>query len=83
MLLRCLKSIKRSIKEVPLVKWKVITKSKEEGGWGLKNIHYFGNYLVEKILWRAISREILWRYSLEVYKPKDNNRLDHESKEVY
>jgi hypothetical protein len=25
----------------PLAQWKIITKPKDEGGWGLKNIHFF------------------------------------------
>jgi hypothetical protein len=30
---------------IPYVKWKYIAKPKEEGGWGLKNIHLFGNVI--------------------------------------
>jgi hypothetical protein len=43
--------------EICLVKWKNIAKPKEEGGWGLKNIHFFGNSLAAKSLWRVIKSE--------------------------
>jgi hypothetical protein len=32
---------RKEIKEIPPMKGKLVAKPKEEGGWGLKNIHFF------------------------------------------
>jgi hypothetical protein len=39
---------KKQTEGIPLVKWKAIAKPKEEGGWVLKNIYYFGKSLAAK-----------------------------------
>jgi hypothetical protein len=36
-----------------------ISKTSYEGGWGLKQIHYFGKYLAIKGLWNLVSKESL------------------------
>lgn len=46
---------------IPLVKWQSLSKHKEVGRWGLENIHYFGQGLVAKRLWKIISNKGLWR----------------------
>jgi hypothetical protein len=49
---------------IPLVKWQAITKPNEMGGWGLKNIYYFGKSLVVKSVWRLIFKDGLWNWIL-------------------
>lgn len=44
-----------------MVKWRKLTKPKEDGGWGLKNIHLFRMALAAKSLWRLMHNEGLWR----------------------
>jgi hypothetical protein len=45
---------------IPLVSWKILAKPKKGGGWGLKNIHLFGQALTVKSLWRLLFNEGLW-----------------------
>jgi len=39
---------KKENDDLSWVKWKYITKPKEEGGLGLKNIHHFGKVFAKK-----------------------------------
>jgi hypothetical protein len=57
-------SCKEELK-IPLVKWKTIAKSKEEGGWALKGIHLFDTTLVAKSLWTTLVRDGLWKKIIE------------------
>jgi hypothetical protein len=45
---------KREKECIPLVKWKKFGKPKVVGGWGLKNIHLFGQVLATKSVWRLL-----------------------------
>jgi hypothetical protein len=56
---------KKESKGIPLVRWKNILKFEEDGGWGLKNIHYFGNTLETKSLWRKLKLDCLWKLIIE------------------
>jgi hypothetical protein len=41
---RCFKFLwtgERKKEGIPLVKWQILAKPKDEGGWGLKNAHHF------------------------------------------
>jgi hypothetical protein len=38
-------------------KWKKLTKPKEEGGWGLNNVHLFGQASTTKNHWRMLRNE--------------------------
>jgi hypothetical protein len=42
--------LKREKEGIPLVKWSKLAKPKESEGWGLKNIHFFGQALAAKSL---------------------------------
>jgi hypothetical protein len=39
---------------IHLVNWKRIAKPKKIGGWGIKNIFWFGKALATKSLWRCL-----------------------------
>jgi hypothetical protein len=53
--------VKKKFEGIPLVKWKNIAKPREEVGWGLKNINYFGKPLATKSMWRVLTKEGLWK----------------------
>jgi hypothetical protein len=40
-----------------LVRWRTLPKPKEDGGWGLKNIYFFGQTLAAKSSQRMINHE--------------------------
>ena len=44
----------------PWVAWDKITKPKEWGGWGIKNLPSFSKSLAAKLAWRLISSDYLW-----------------------
>ena len=44
----------------PWVAWDKISKPKEWGGWGIKNLASFAKSLATKLAWRLISTESLW-----------------------
>jgi hypothetical protein len=43
-----------------LANWDSISGPKAIGGWGLKNIFWFGNPLSLKIIWGVLARNGLW-----------------------
>lgn len=43
----------------------MIAKPKEDGGWGLKELHTFGSALVAKSIWKFISKEGKWQSILK------------------
>jgi len=53
--------IGKNIKEgVHLINWRKLAKPKKVGGWGIKNIFFFGKSLAAKILWRRLNIPGLW-----------------------
>jgi hypothetical protein len=51
----------KKIKEgVHLINWRKIAKPKKVGGWGIKNIFFFGKALAAKSLWRCLNVPGLW-----------------------
>ena len=44
----------------PWVAWDKITRPKEWGGWGIKNLPSFSKSLAAKLAWHLISTESLW-----------------------
>lgn len=53
--------------KISLVKWQAITRPKEEGGLGLKNVHLFRISLAAKNLQRILTKDSLWRIIEEKY----------------
>jgi hypothetical protein len=51
---------KKEKESIHLVDWKRIAKPKKKGGWGIKNIFYFGKALLAKSLWRSLMIPGLW-----------------------
>ena len=45
---------------IHLVRWDSLARSKKLGGWGIKNIFYFGKALTAKSLWRSLFSDNLW-----------------------
>jgi hypothetical protein len=45
---------------MPWIEWETLATPKLQGGWGLKNIHRFSKFLVDKVGWRLITIEIPW-----------------------
>lgn len=41
------------------MKWKKLARTKEDGGWGFRDIHLFGADLVTKFLWILLHIEAL------------------------
>jgi hypothetical protein len=41
-----------------LAKWDMITKPKDLGGWGIRNLDWFGRALAAKSLWRAFLDQV-------------------------
>lgn len=44
-----------------LVKWKTLSKPMCYGGWGVKNVFYFGKALSAKSLWRGLLGQGIWK----------------------
>jgi hypothetical protein len=42
----------------------ILSKPKNSGGWGLKDIVVFGQSLAAKSLWVFLTRDSLWRHIL-------------------
>jgi hypothetical protein len=51
---------KKEKESIHLVNWKRIAKPKKKGGWGIKNIFWFGKSLATKSLWRSLMVLGLW-----------------------
>ena len=61
-----LRGSKNVDKSIAWIKWEVVTKSKKQGGLGIRNIYEFNKALVSKWRWRAINeKEALWVRVLE------------------
>ena len=62
---------------IDLVKWKTLSKPKNLGGWGIKNLELFSKALAAKSLWRLIKNpDKLWRKFIVTKYYPDNNILE-------
>lgn len=56
--------------------WDSLAKPKEYGGWGLKNIFYFGNALTTKSLWRSPFSKGQWSEVIKAKYMKNEDLVD-------
>lgn len=60
----------------PLVKWKMMTKPKKLGGWGLKELFLFGHALASKSPWRFLFDNGLWGTMIKLKYLKNHSVVD-------
>jgi len=79
---------KKDSQVTPWVKWEILARPKDRGGWGLKNIFLFSKALAAKVGWRLLSSSSLWqKVVVEKYIAPDSleawiRKLDKNSKGI-
>lgn len=50
---------------IHLEKWELLSQPKCLGGWGFKNLYWFGLALTMKSLWRALIGYGIWNHTIK------------------